>query len=84
MTRVGNNLRHICAKYDIVYHDFNFNISHITLKLDERWKDIYGMNEENRRTGMQVRELVCMRDGLDEFVLNTGEITDILTFLTTS
>ena len=81
ISRIDQNVRYICKKYDIKVSDLFsgklFN-THIIGKYNE------SVSEEDKRVGAQVRELAMERDSFDKTVLSKQEVCDIIEFLVTS
>ena len=82
VSRLGNNIRQIC-------YDFNVDLSAldtlgangIVKMINDVWNDNFDV--EDKHIGIQIKELCNKRDSLDEWVLEEGEIRDIIQTLCT-
>ncbi len=75
----GNNIRDVCFKNDTDLHSLH------TVSIGEMNNNCFGIwsesvNDEDKRVGMQVLELVIERDKLNEWLFDRGEISIVLIF----
>ena len=84
LSRMGNNIRKICFEneLDTCMWDL-YNVTGIGVANDivNRWKRT--VVNENIRVAEQIKELVFERDNLQEWLLERGDICDIISFLCT-
>jgi hypothetical protein len=79
-SRIGRNLKYVCNKYSIEQSDFNqCNIHLFDSTVIEKWKD--SCLSEEVRIGSQIRELVCMRDSIDPWLLERHECQFVIDYL---
>lgn len=80
MSRMGNNVRKMCFDNDVRLRDlFGMDVNEIGRHIITNWKST--IDEEDVRVGQQIKELCKERDCLGEWLLERGEICDIIEFL---
>ncbi len=83
-SRIGQNIRCLAYKCGFYIKDLvKLTCIDIVSRVSDEWKD--QMAEDNIRVAEQVKELVYVRDGMDEWLLTLekGEINDIINYLCT-
>ncbi len=81
-SRIGQNIRYFTYKCRFNIKDFvKLTCTDIISRVCDEWKD--RMTEDNVKVAEQVKELVYERDGMDEWLLEKGEINDISNYLCT-
>ena len=80
LTRLGNNIRHVCFQNDInVWNVGRYSVSQLGQIIINNWSE--SVEPDDERIGVQVKELCVERDSLNEWLLDRGEIEDIIEFL---
>ena len=82
VSRLGNNVRHFCFKYDInqrLLHKMSVNDTRHTINCHYA----NNVHEEDSRIGAQINELCIERDSYNVWVLERSDINDIIHFLCT-
>ncbi len=81
-SRIGQNIRYLAYKWGFYIKDLvKLTCTDIISRVCDEWKD--RMTEDNFRVAEQVKDLVYVRDGMDEWLLEKGEINDIINYLCT-
>ncbi len=72
-SRIGQNIRHLAYKYGFYIKDLvKLTFTDIISRVCDEWKD--RMTEYNVNVAEQVKELVYVRDGMKEWLLEREEI----------
>ncbi len=78
-SRIGQNIIYLVYKWGFYIKDLvKLTCTNIISRVCDEWKD--QMTEDNVRVAEQVKELVNVRDGMDEWLLEKGEINDIINY----
>ena len=64
------------------FKDGNADFSTIWNIILDKWNMSY--DENNKRTGQHILELVCRRDSLEPWILTKGEIQEIIDLISTN
>ncbi len=79
---IGQNIRYLEYKCGFYVKDLvKLTCTDIISIVCDEWKD--RMTDDNVRVAEQVKELVYVRDGMDEWLLEKGKINDIINYLWT-
>ncbi len=79
MSRLGKNVRYVCQEYGFDVWNTDFSSYNANGAITRKWN--CSVNEEDVRIGVQVRELCIERDRLNDWLLDRGEVTDIIEYL---
>ncbi len=81
-SRIGQNIRYLAYKCRFYIKDLvKFTCTDIISRVCDEWKN--RMIEDNVMVAEQVKELVYVRETMDECLLEKGEINDIINYLCT-
>ncbi len=79
---IGQNIRYFAYKCGFYIKDLvKLTCTDIIRRVCDEWKN--RMTEDNVRVAEQVQELVYVRNGMEECLLEKGEINDIINYLYT-
>ncbi len=79
---IGQNIRYLAYKCGFYFKNLvNLTCTDIISRVCDEWKD--RITEDNVRVAEQVKELVYVRYGMEEWLLEKGEINDIINNLCT-
>ena len=84
-SRLGNNLRYILHKVNLNVRDMTineWNYNDIYNLITDNWKNNF--MEEDIRISEQILDLIEKRDSLEPWILNRGEIQNVIDMLATT
>ncbi len=77
--RIGHNIRYLAYKFGFYIQDLiKLTCTDIINRVYDEWKP--GINAENVRIAVQVKEVLVIRDQMDERLLERGKINDIINY----